>query len=735
MRSKLAAFCLAATLCTVPVFWKVYAANGPTVTVAVVATDPGGFALHYQWKSTDGTITNVNAASTTWVLPNGPGLHFAYVLVSDAHGGYTERRVAVNTDTIGTPPVIPPPVTWAAPSSQGLVGDYYRAWATHGATFVSASVGALPAYVPNAQVFVKDTVGGKRYPATGTILTDVKGQYVIPGLPPGHTFLANCSFDGGTTFVDCTSGPNQTSTHSFSMPPAPETAWTDYVWNFSLTSWPPAQSYNGQLVLQDGNPCGTVNEFFNVHSTGTAALRTSAGATLATETIDEKGVWSLPLKSTAASVLLQCESAAPITITVSPTSGSDSGPSVISTVSDPVVTNMTATLNGGSVGLFLPPPSGFPSDIVPAADAFLEAKGLDSQVGACQYYLAVGAVKTCDASGNPTGAISFEDWKRVVKIDSYATTTEYSATYVNEADLNLSRNHHSVSYGTNQTAAYVCNSLGYAFANNNQFLVPTQAAVDTAVGNSAAGKNLVACVAMDWGITGGVNGSKPFTRFLIFGPSGQLLLSVNLDGRREKYVPGTCVVCHGGDHYAGHFPTDGTGKANVGAHFLPYDEGNFLFSSAAGLTRAAQESSIYHLNQNVLNAGPPTQESELINGWYASGQVQNTAFVPSTWTGRPAPEISFYQNVQAHSCRGCHITAIEQYDWEHRDQMAYLEPATVCYGSGNGWRGHSMPNSLVTLNRFWLSSGNTVGVPDQVKIFNAYPGVPGPQGASCQLQP
>jgi hypothetical protein len=363
----------------------------------------------------------------------------------------------------------------------------------------------------------------------------------------------------------------------------------------------------------------------------------------------------------------------------------------------------------------------------------LAEKGLDSQTSACQYYLAIGAVKTCDASGNFTGAINFEDWKRQVKIDAYATTTEYTATYINEADLNLTRNHHSVSYGPNQTAAYVCNYLGYTFNNHNEFLVPTQAEINTAVGNAVAGKNLVACVAMDWSVTGGVNGSAAFTRFFIFGPSGQLLPSVNLDGRREKHVPGTCIVCHGGDHYAGRFPTDGTGKANVGAHFLPYDIGNFLFSNTAGLTRTAQESAIYNLNHNVLNAGPPTQESELINGWYASGQVQNTSFVPSTWTGRPAPEIAFYQNVQAHSCRGCHIAAIEQFDWEHRSQMPNLEPATVCYGSSEGWRGHSMPDSLVTMNRFWLSNNNTVGVPDQVATFNQYPGLPA--NGSCTLVP
>jgi hypothetical protein len=76
--------------------------RGPTVTVAVQVTDTSGGTLRYRWKSTDGTIQNVNAASTTWTLPPGPGLHLAYVLVSNGKGGYNERRIEVTTDTIGT---------------------------------------------------------------------------------------------------------------------------------------------------------------------------------------------------------------------------------------------------------------------------------------------------------------------------------------------------------------------------------------------------------------------------------------------------------------------------------------------------------------------------------------------------------------------------------------------------------------------------------------------------------
>ena len=67
-------------------------------------------------------------------------------------------------------------------------------------------------------------------------------------------------------------------------------------------------------------------------------------------------------------------------------------------------------------------------------------------------------------------------------------------------------------------------------------------------------------------------------------------LSVSLDGRREKFVPGLCVNCHGGDNYGGKFPDDygptsppnwtGSGQANLGSFFLPFDVANFHYSTS-----------------------------------------------------------------------------------------------------------------------------------------------------------
>ena len=89
-----------------------------------------------------------------------------------------------------------------------------------------------------------------------------------------------------------------------------------------------------------------------------------------------------------------------------------------------------------------------------------------------------------------------------MKIGYYATggTPTFTASYINKVDLNLARVHTSITYGPNQTAAVVCNHLGAT-----DFFNPTQSDIDTAVLNAVNGKNLVACVAMDYMVSPGVN--------------------------------------------------------------------------------------------------------------------------------------------------------------------------------------------------------------------------------------
>lgn len=521
--------------------------RGPTVRVTVQATDSSGQALHYCWRSTDGVIQDNDSNTTSWTLPAGRGIHFAYVLVSNGLGGFTDRRIGINTDRFR--------------------GD-------------------------------RDD-------------DDDAGQ--------GQANVA--------------------------LPPCPV-----------------------NQVSGNGTTC---DEFF-----------------------DFVGV---------------CQG-----------------------VMVPTISGTTASLHGrllpSPIAQFEPPPTGLPSDIEPQTDVFLSANGVDTRISACQYYQAIGAVKSCGPNGELNQPITYRDWRKAVKIGRFATagTPTYRAAFVNKVDLNITRVHQSISYGPGQTAAVVCNHLG-----TNKFFNPTQDDIDDAVLNAVNNKNLVACVAMDYMINPGVNGNNPFVRFLIFGPSGELLPSVNLDGRAEKFVPGTCVVCHGGNTYVG--------SANVNGNFLPYDTANFEFANAPGLRKCDQQESIYHLNQNVLNtsgpnAGHTAAETNLIGGWYATlgngpcspnvTHVLNENFVPgggavNTWSQNPIVA-DVYTNFVARSCRTCH-TALSGFNWDDYQTFVGFLPTAVGLMCGNiPDNVLTMPNSLVTFNRFWLTHNNTAGFRDQVQLLQNF---------------
>src|SRR5262245_21769755 len=51
-------------------------ASGTTVQLSVTATDEDGDPLHYRWAATEGSISNVDAPTTTWNVPSGSGLQF-----------------------------------------------------------------------------------------------------------------------------------------------------------------------------------------------------------------------------------------------------------------------------------------------------------------------------------------------------------------------------------------------------------------------------------------------------------------------------------------------------------------------------------------------------------------------------------------------------------------------------------------------------------------------------------
>lgn len=304
------------------------------------------------------------------------------------------------------------------------------------------------------------------------------------------------------------------------------------------------------------------------------------------------------------------------------------------------------------------PPPIEPAGFLPESDRFLTYRGIDTKKSACQYYMAIGAVQFCTGDGTPFGAITFDQWRAKFGFSTdlaHPAPGELHAQFRNVGDLNLVRNHRAIKAGPEAIAYYVCN----------------HAKASGAIPDS----NLVACVAMEYSPTPGQNGGEPFTKFLTFGPNGRLYLSVNLDGRGEKFTPGNCVPCHGGDNYFQHFPESGAGThdGNIGAYFLPFDLDNFEFAATPGLTRADQEDQVRRLNLLLMEPGDSemltTPGMELINGWYPGGAgLQQTEFVPDGWQSAldvRLPSVArgdsfdadeLYLKVVKPSCRGCHIT-------------------------------------------------------------------------------
>ena len=683
-------------------------------TVTVIATDPNGYALSYHWKVTGGAIVDQNAATTTWTLPDGPGIHFAYVMVANGHGGYTERRIAVSTDGIGNPVTAPAPVVLDAPAAPAASGEMLKGrlngftWLSNGAVVDLTDIPVMLRDLSTGQVYPPQTCSSPPC----TVKTDLRGEYIFSNVVPGNLQIL-CAYDRGTALGACDTVQVGSG----------YARWPRYASLEFTGSWFTAPDIVGSAVGSDGTPCGVVSRFFagvagntSLGEAGaTASLHNSANALLQGPVrLDAYGAYEFLGNSSAATVQINCEGASltvPVPSAVA-TAGGQVAASVFPNVAQPVVSSMTATLTNGSVfnGPFLPSGTGtLPSDQQYAPNKFLSYLGLDTKLGACQYYRAIGAVQGCDAQGNFINPISFSDWKLSEQMSPnlLAGATEHTANYVNKVDLNLTRRHHLVSYGSNQTAGYVCNHLGPKVSKVG--LDAAQADVDAAIQAALAGNNLIACVAMDYRVHPGANGNQPFVRFLIFAPDGRLLPSINLDFEDEKYVPGVCVACHGGDHYIGPYPEDGTGRADIGAHFLPFDSGNFAYSSATNLTEQAQQDEIYRMNQIVANAtGATIAAKELVTGWYASGSSKlDKAWIAPGWQDSTNNK-AYYKNVYSRHCRTCHVNMSD--DFPVANLIVHFAH-TMCGGYRGRWRNHTMPNSMVTFNRFWLGGGSG---PDQI---------------------
>ena len=251
--------------------------SGPAKTsLRVEASDADGDALQYQWRATAGSIENRNSRETVWTMPDGPGLHFAYVVISDGKGGHVEQQYAVSSDALGTNPAPRAPITRTAAAVTDFSGAPVRVRFQSPDQTMFASPGGGPAvrrtvYLPDVQVQV---LSGTTVVFSGA--SDLSGEVSLPKLSADQTYHLKCATTQGVVLTTCENGfepgaepigfkPGTEASVIAVAPPLPE--------GRNLRRY-------GHVALADGAVCGAQSEFFGVQTAATVQLLQSDGALL-----------------------------------------------------------------------------------------------------------------------------------------------------------------------------------------------------------------------------------------------------------------------------------------------------------------------------------------------------------------------------------------------------------------------------------------------------------------------
>ncbi len=351
------------------------------------------------------------------------------------------------------------------------------------------------------------------------------------------------------------------------------------------------------------------------------------------------------------------------------------------------------------------------------------------------YYHLIGAL---DANGDGVDGdeLTFTTWKNRAGFDPATGRGNANAVYFNAGDLNFWRSMHQITTA-GKTYYYVTNY-------DNEV---------NAINNGVTGA--IATVCMEYSPVVAGAGNAPVTKFFVFaGPTGALLRSANLDQNNagpnagEKYVPGLCITCHGGESQTefstGTFPDPASFQnlmnTTPGANpkFIAFDLKSFWYSQLASATRLEQEEDLRKLNKDVLTTNKTDATRDHINASYnnninSAGQryidnaVVGSAADPASWNNTaPVNTVvpkNFYTDVVGPSCRTCHNSRSSTNLWFDNQTKFTTFGGSINFSvCGSGAPTRYMPNSKVTYTNFWTSQA-----PYQPEELRKYLNLP-----SCQ---
>jgi hypothetical protein len=349
-----------------------------------------------------------------------------------------------------------------------------------------------------------------------------------------------------------------------------------------------------------------------------------------------------------------------------------------------------------------------------AEDHFLTARfGSGDKANTIKYYQAIGAITDPVKFTGPKD--TFGKWLAAngfLNVNQ-ALIPDASAFFFNAGDLGFGREM----------------NLKQQNANNFAFFVTNYKDADAAVKKS--GPIATVCMEYSPNIVDGKPVGNPYVKFYVYAPVSEaqannaytnspLVVSANLDGRGEKFVPQLCMVCHGGTEGKLRKVLTGEGAnvtGDLGTRFIPFDLESYTYPTIDPTTiRAAFKA----MNQLIGTAGTPTPAvAELVKGWYAApfGKPNfDYDFTPTGWQ-TAAPDSTLYDSVVKLSCRACHSTRDNKLAFNTTALFQnYIIQNKKINDEVNG--SLTMPNAHRTFSVYWGRLNNSK--PYQPQLMNAY---------------
>jgi hypothetical protein len=371
------------------------------------------------------------------------------------------------------------------------------------------------------------------------------------------------------------------------------------------------------------------------------------------------------------------------------------------------------------------------------------SRARDTRASAEAYYRTIDDAGAYSAKATLSGWLAraglsdgVTDWE-AMRTSLADSTTGAHATYLNNFDLGFGRDMYARLGACDDGATPATLAEATAGACDVYSVVVNYGSLEGA----ARTLQPIIAVAMEYS-RAPASGPRRIVKFYTYAPTRhgdfRRVLSVDLDGRGEKFMPASCTACHSGTP-RGLDARDATLYGNggdVGSAFLAWDLDSLLYSDTdsgfshegdpsftaseralvARFTRAEQEPAFRRLNQLAyLTYGDERRfplARELLEGWYGGAGLPSPTFdgshVPQGWRsdtpGNPADAELIYRDVFAHYCRACHMMQVPGPLGTGQFAIgSYADFAGAASLSTMLQSGH-MPLARLTMDRFWLPS-------------------------------